>query len=198
MDLHVERVPAQPRVAPGLGDRGAERHAARGGEQLAPRRDPVRTQLGGLEQLALGDVEPLPEHAPLLLGDVHGTGGGARLPAPLDVPRTGYQQGQGAVLLVLLDGEADPVLQPVDVRELTEDLVVTAQVERGQRLLDALPVARVGRLHGRQHPPVAEGAQRVHAVLPPGDRKGVRIRPRSLLAPAEQLAEHAAPSPGPA
>lgn len=103
------------------------------------------------------------------------------------------------MFLVLLGGPADPVLHTVQVGQLTENLVVAAEVEGGQRRLDRLPVTRVGRLHQGEHPRVPERAHLVRAALLPAcDGKGVRIRRRSLATPTEQLAEHAAPSPGPA
>src|SRR5215470_16955374 len=70
--LEVQRVATQRGVAPCLVDGETQRHAAAGGEEPAPRRHPFRAQLGGLEQLFLGDAEPLVEDPPLFVRDLHG------------------------------------------------------------------------------------------------------------------------------
>ncbi len=142
MGVQVQRIAAKGGVQPGLVDGGTQRHATAGGEQAAPRRDPFRLQLCRLEQQFLGDPEPLVEHPPLRLRDVHGKSAGAGLPAPVDVARAGYQQRRRPVFLVLLDGPADPVLHTVQVGQLTEDLIVAAEIEGGQRRLDRRPVTQ--------------------------------------------------------
>ncbi|CAM5463794.1 hypothetical protein STENM223S_05946 [Streptomyces tendae] len=197
--LQVQRIAAQRGLTAGPFDVVAQGRAAGGGEEAAPRGDPVGSQLGSRPNRCSSAVSSRSWKTRHCSRVTFAARAVVRASQPQATWRTPDISRAVARCSTSSTARPIPSCAPVQIGQLAEHLVVPAQVERGQRRLHPVPVPR------RPPPPGSApgcprgraGGRSLYAVRawPAGRVDPPPVSPRRLPRLAEQLAEHVARPP---